>query len=335
MNSQIKVKNLKKKYKVPVRKHGLIESFKSLVHPVYNYITAVDNISFKIDEGEIVGFIGPNGAGKTTTLKMLAGLLYPTAGNIKVAGFKPYEKKSKYLKQVSMIMGNKSQLNQNITVLDSFYVTKEIYGISTKDYNERLEELVNLLDIKELLPKLPRNLSLGERAKCEFAAALLYKPKIIFLDEPTLGMDVSIRFRLHNFIKEYNKKYNTTIILTSHYMGDITSLCSRVILINKGNLLYDGGLKDLGTKLLPFKLVKITSSEEKLNIESIKKCINSDAKVISKDEQTCIVRVKKEDVLTVTTSLLHSDRLVLSDLTIEDPSIEAVIDQIYREGVIK
>lgn len=333
MDSVIKINGLKKVYQIPVREHGVISCFKSLIHPTYREITAVNDISFSLKQGEIVGFIGPNGAGKTTTLKMLSGLLHPTSGEINVFGYKPYERKVEYLKRIGMIMGNKSQLNMNITVLDSFYVTKQIYNISDRDYKERLDELVELLDIQELLPKLPRNLSLGEKAKCEFAAALLYRPDIVYLDEPTLGMDVSVQLKLRNFIKEYNRKYNTTIVLTSHYMGDITSLCSRVILINKGELVYDGELASLGTKLLPFKLIKITSGESKLDINGVKRCIADKGDIISQDEQTCTIRVKKEELLPITTLLLNDSQLSLSDLTIENPAIEAVIDQVYREGV--
>ncbi|MEM1486164.1 ATP-binding cassette domain-containing protein [Oscillospiraceae bacterium PP1C4] len=305
-----------------------MSTFKALVHPVYNDIVAVDKISFNIDQGEIVGFIGPNGAGKTTTLKMLTGLLYPTAGNICVSGFVPYERTSSYLKSISLVMGNKSQLNPSITVMDSFYITKEIYQISDRDYRTRLDNLVSLLEINELLPKLSRNLSLGERAKCEFAAALLYQPKILFLDEPTLGMDVSVQIRLRNFIKEYNQKYGTTILLTSHYMADITSLCSRTMLINKGKLIYDGSLEQLSVKLSPFKLIKATFQQE---VPDILEQINCEASNIGQTGLTYTIRVKKEDVSKATVTLLNT--FSVNDLSIENPSIEAVIDQAYQGGL--
>ena len=333
MDSVIKVEGLKKTYKIPVRKHGAVEVFKSLIHPTYQEVEAVKGISFSLSQGEVIGFIGPNGAGKTTTLKMLSGLLYPTDGSIDVLGYKPYQRKTEYLRKIGMIMGNKSQLNMNITVADSFYVTKQIYQISDADYNKRLDELVELLGISELLGKLPRNLSLGEKAKCEFASALLYQPSIVYLDEPTLGMDVSVQLKLRNFIKEYNKAHNTTIILTSHYMADITSLCSRVILINKGEMVYDGELKALGDKLLPFKLIKLTSDDSNLDINSIKNAIGNNAEILNHQEQSCTIRAKKEEVLSVTSAILNSNLASISDLTIENPAIEAVIDQIYREGV--
>jgi len=328
----IKVEELTKTYHVPIRGHGLVSSFKSLLKPVYSDVTAVDKVSFKVNYGDVIGFIGPNGAGKTTTLKMLSGLLYPTSGDINVCGFKPFERKAEYLRQISMIMGNKSQLNWNVTVLDSFYIISEIYGISNQHFKQRLDELIDLLNISELLTKLPRNLSLGERAKCEFVSSLLYNPRVLFLDEPTLGMDVSIQFKIRDFIKDYNKKYNTTIILTSHYMADISSLCSRVILINKGKLVYDGNLTDLSNKIAPFKLLKVTfSGNENINIDKEFIISKFNASVVDNNDQKLTLRVKKEDISSVTTLLINNVQLV--DLTIEDPPIEAVIDQVYREGV--
>ncbi len=324
----IAVERLRKVYRVPVREKGLLPSMKALIQPVYNNVTAVDNINFQIDRGEIVGFIGPNGAGKTTTLKMLSGLLYPTEGNTRVAGYIPYERQRDYLKTISMVMGNKSQLIPSITVMDSFYITKEIYQISSEDFKARLEELSDLLEIEDLLNKLPRNLSLGERAKCEFAAALLYRPDILFLDEPTLGMDVSIQIRLRKFIKDYNKKYGTTIILTSHYMEDITSLCSRTIFINKGKLMYDGSLEELSRKLSPYKLIKATFKEE---LQEVSALLPKDSTITERNGLTYIFRVNKEEISETAGVLLRSNLII--DLTIENPSIEAVIDKAYQEGV--
>jgi ABC-2 type transport system ATP-binding protein len=324
----IAVERLRKVYRVPVREKGLLPSVKALIHPVYNNVTAVDNINFQINRGEIVGFIGPNGAGKTTTLKMLSGLLYPTEGNTRVAGYIPYERQRDYLKTISMVMGNKSQLIPSITVMDSFYITKEIYQISSEDFKARLEELSDLLEIEDLLNKLPRNLSLGERAKCEFAAALLYRPDILFLDEPTLGMDVSIQIRLRKFIKDYNKKYGTTIILTSHYMEDITSLCNRTIFINKGKLMYDGSLEELSRKLSPYKLIKATFKEE---LQEVSALLPKDSTLTEKNGLTYIFRVNKEEISETAGVLLRSNLII--DLTIENPSIEAVIDKAYQEGV--
>ncbi len=333
MNSEIIVENLEKIYRVPVRDSGLIASLKSLFKPIYSDTVAVSKISFQIGKGEVVGFIGPNGAGKTTTLKMLSGLLHPTSGRVEVAGFTPFERKVEYLKKISMIMGNKTQLSWDITVLDSLYVIKEIYQVSDEDFKQRLDELVGLLEIEELLPKMARNLSLGERAKCEITAALLYQPQILFLDEPTLGMDVSVQLKLRNFFKEYNQKYNTTIIITSHYMADIESLCSRVILINKGNLVYDGALEELASQISPFKIIKIAAAEDSNpdNYAKILNCIDGERSIINQRENNYSIRVHKKDIAKFTASLIESIPLV--DLTVVDAPIEAVIDQIYREGV--
>lgn len=329
--SMISIKNLHKVYHVPVRSQGVLASVKSLLRPVYNDVNAVEGLDFEIKKGEMVGFIGPNGAGKTTTLKMLSGLLYPTSGNINVAGFTPHNRERQYLKKIGMVMGNKSQLNPSITVEDSMYVTKEIYHISDSDYKRQLEELVELLDIKILLPKLARNLSLGERAKCEFANALLYRPEILFLDEPTLGMDVSVQIKLRRFIKEYNEKHHTTILITSHYMADITSLCSRILLINHGKLLYDGDLETLSHTLSPFKQVKVTFEHEQ-DCEELLFAPTLGASIIEKNNLTYTIRVQKEQVIELTTYLLT--HFTVLDLSIENPAIEAVIDQIYQGGEI-
>ena len=332
LKSLIGVGDLQKIYRIPVREQGLTASLKSLFKPVYNDVIAVDRISFSVEKGETVGFIGPNGAGKTTTLKMLSGLLYPTSGYINVSGYTPSDRKADYLKKISMIMGNKSQIIWDITVSDSLKIIKDIYQVSDNDYVKRLGDLVDLLEIDELLTKLIRNLSLGERAKCEFAAALIYGPDILYLDEPTLGMDVSIQYKIRDFIKEYRHKNNTTIILTSHYMADITSLCDRVILINRGKLVYDGELQELADRLMPFKLIKITLSENFMDsLKNIRDIFGTDVSVISQDEQNCTIRVKKDDIASVALGIING--FLLKDFTIEDPPVEDVIDQIYREGL--
>ncbi|MDD5934587.1 MAG: ATP-binding cassette domain-containing protein [Clostridiales bacterium] len=323
----IQVFNLKKTYHIPVRNQGLLASFHSLIHPQYRDVKAVDDINFEIRRGEIVGLIGSNGAGKTTTLKMLTGLLYPTSGMIKVDGFTPHQRSNDYLKKISLVMGNKSQLNQSITVQDSFYITKEIYHIKPDQFKQQLDELVELLELSELLQKLPRNLSLGERAKCEFANALLYQPEILFLDEPTLGMDVSIQLRLRKFIKEYHQKHGTTIIITSHYMADITSLCSRILMINKGELIYNGNLDELSAKILPFKLLKVTT-EQPFELSDLPNTLHAD--LIENENLTYTLRSKKDEISKLTSYLLEN--FTINDLTIENPSIDMVIDQVYQGG---
>lgn len=332
MASKIVVENLQKVFRVPVREPGLVPAIKGVIHPRFREVKAVDNISFSIDEGEIVGFIGPNGAGKTTTMKVLSGLLYPTSGCVTAAGFKPWERKTQYLKKISMLMGNKNQMLWNNTVYDSFNIFREIYNIPVNDFKKKLDELISLFEIEGLLQKQSRNLSLGEKSKCEFIAALIHSPEILYLDEPTLGMDVTIQLRLRKFIKDYNGKYGTTIILTSHYMSDIVSLCPRVMLIHKGRLMFNGELNRLADKIAPFKLIKLAFDEgEAFELRDMMADTGIYADIIEQDEQSLTLRVKKEDALPAAEHFMS--RFRLSDLSIQDPPIEAVIDQVYREGV--
>jgi ABC-2 type transport system ATP-binding protein len=229
-------------------------------------------------------------------------------------------------------MGNKSQLTWENTIRDSFEILRDIYSVPPKDYQLILDELVALLNLQELLPKMARNLSLGERAKCEFAAALLYRPSILFLDEPTLGLDVSMQLRLRDFIRQYHHRYQTTIIVTSHYMADIHSLCERVILINSGRLIFDGLLTALADMVAPYKLIKITAPGGNGDLaENLLTSLNCPAVVIEKNERTLLLRVRKEDASYAAAAVIS--RLPAADLTLEDPPIEAVIDRVYREGV--
>ena len=257
LHPKLIVQELSKTYRVPVRAEGLVASLKSLGRREYQEVEAVRGVSFEIEAGEMVGFIGPNGAGKTTTLKMLSGLLHPSAGRAAVLGQIPWERRPEYLSQISMVLGNKSQMLWDIPPLDSFRVLAEIYRVPPDEYQQTIDELIDLLDMEALLEKPVRNLSLGERMKCELVAGLLYRPKVMFLDEPTLGLDVSMQGRLRRFFAEYNQRSGVTVILTSHYMADVTALCPRVILIHQGELLYDGELQGLASRLAPFKLVRL------------------------------------------------------------------------------
>ena len=241
----IDVKNLSKTFKIYKKEPGLKGTLRSFFKRKYEYSPAVKQVSLKIEEGELVGFIGPNGAGKTTTLKMLSGLLYPTRGDLSVLGYTPFDRKPEFLKQISLVMGQKNQLWWDLPAMDTFLLKKEIYEVSDADFKDRVEELSELLDVKKLLHIQVRKLSLGQRMKCELMAALIHRPKILFLDEPTIGLDVVVQHRLRNFIKEYNTKHKATILLTSHYMRDVKHLCDRVIVINFGSIIYDGKLDDL------------------------------------------------------------------------------------------
>jgi len=330
-NPQITVHNLSKTYRVPVRDAGLFASMKSFFVRSYRQVDAVRDIHFSIDEGEIVGFLGPNGAGKTTTLKMLAGLLYPTHGEIRVAGFTPWERKQEYLRRISMVLGNKSQMLWDIPPRDSFRVLGEIYHVPPKELAQTLDELFDLLDMYAVLTKPVRTLSLGERMKCELIAALLYRPSVLFLDEPTLGLDISMQRRVRQFIAEYNRRSGATIILTSHYMADVEALCPRIIMINAGSLLYDGNLQALAHKLAPHKLLRILLEDTYME-QHLFPVFPAQTTVIEHEAAAWTLSVHQSDVPSVASYLLNT--LPILDLSIEDPPIETVIDTIYQGGGI-
>src|SRR5438105_3383951 len=249
----IDVRDLRKTFRVTERQEGLAATLRSFVRRQRRDVNAVAGITFRIEAGEVVGFLGPNGAGKTTTLKVLSGLLYPTAGEAHVLGFVPWRRENAYLQQMTLLMGNRSQLVWDIPAADSFRVLQRIYAIPEGAYQRTLGELTELLDLAPLVHKPVRGLSLGERMKVEFAAGLLHLPRVAFLDEPTIGLDVSMQGRIRQFIAELNQRHGVTILLTSHYMADVVALCKRVLVIHRGKLLYDGGLSALAARLAPYK----------------------------------------------------------------------------------
>jgi ABC-2 type transport system ATP-binding protein len=330
----IQVQRLSKTYRVPVRAAGLRAAIHSLARPVTQDVDAVREISFEIEAGEMVGLIGPNGAGKTTTLKMLCGLLHPTQGEARVAGFIPWERKVDYLRRISMVMGNKSQMLWDIPPLDSFRVLGEIYNVPPTSLRQAVDEMVELLEMQELLTKPVRSLSLGERMKCELVASLIHRPQVLFLDEPTLGLDVSMQLRLRRFLVKYNQRRSVTVLLTSHYMADVLALCPRVILIHHGRLLYDGNLNGLAQQLAPFKLLRITLRDE-VGLPELPLPEGIDPKGIEITEQgpnQLTLRAPRAQAPVLTAHLLQS--LPIADLSVEDPPIEAVIDQVYTEGSV-
>ncbi|MEW5871306.1 MAG: ATP-binding cassette domain-containing protein [Chloroflexota bacterium] len=327
--AQIIVRDLSKTFRVPVRAAGLKAALRSLVRPAFEEVPAVQGVSFEIQAGEVVGLLGPNGAGKTTILKLLSGLLHPSRGQARVAGFVPWERQMAYLRRISMVLGNKSQMLWDIPPLDTFRVLGEIYGLSAQDYRRNLDELVELLDMSELLERPVRNLSLGERMKCELVAGLLYQPQVLFLDEPTLGLDVSMQARLRRFLLEYNRRRGVTIILTSHYMADVVALCRRVILIHHGKLLYDGVLEGLARQLAPFKLLRLALRNGSTAGE-VDLPLGEGVDLIECQDGQVTLRVGREAAPALTARLLES--LPVADLSVEDPPIEAVMDQIYQGG---
>ncbi len=249
----IRVKNISKSFKTYNRDPGLKGALKSFFNRQYTNFHALKNINLNIDEGEILGILGENGAGKTTLIKLMVGLLHPTGGNIKVNDYTPWDRKYDFLKMITVVMGQKNQLWWDIPASESFLLNKRIYQIDDTIYNQILNEMVELLDVKDKLNTQVRRLSLGERMKMEIIASLLHRPKIIMLDEPTLGLDVMSQSKIREFVKYYNQQYNATFIITSHYMNDIDSMCKRVFVMNKGEGLYDGNFSDLVKKINPTK----------------------------------------------------------------------------------
>ena len=318
----IEVKNLKKYYRVHQKEPGLAGSIKSLFHRKYYDAKAVDGVSFSIDEGELIGFIGPNGAGKTTTLKVLSGLLYPTSGHVSVLGYIPWDRKPAFQKQFSLVMGQKNQLWWDLPAMESFILNKEIYEVPQAQYNKTLDELVDLLEVKDYLKVQVRKLSLGQRMKMELIAALIHSPKILFLDEPIIGLDVVMQKKMRDFIKEYNRRFNSTIILTSHYMDDVKELCERVIIIDKGKLLFDGALSEIIKKFANHKLLTVVFSEP---VDEKKL---ADIGVVKKfDYPQCVISVRRNATSLAAAELLQ--HFPVADLNIEEPQIEDIIREVF------
>ena len=318
----IAITGLSKTYRIPVRDPGLLSALKSVVRRRTEEVKAVKEISFDVAAGEIVGFLGPNGAGKTTTLKMLSGLLNPSAGEIRVLGAEPFRRERSFLSQITLVMGNRNQLIWDIPVSDSFERNRAIYRLPRAEFRETVDGLTQLLDLGDLLQKPVRNLSLGERMKCEIAAALLHRPRLLFLDEPTLGLDVTMQRRIRSFIHEYNRRYNATVLLTSHYMADVQALCERVIVIHHGQLLFDGDLSALVQKFSPCKTIVVDLDEEGLDLSSYGEIVHDDGTRVT-------LLVPKEDTARVTGELLSA--LPVVDLTVEEPPIEEVIEQVFAQ----
>ena len=321
----ILVEKISKTYKVPEREGGFGAAVRSFFKRKYKDVKAVQEVNFKIAQGEVVGFLGPNGAGKTTTLKMLSGLLHPTGGNAHVLGFTPWQLQPEYLRSMTLVMGQRNRLSWDIPAADSFLLNQAIYRIPDDEYKKTYKELDELLELEPLMKKPVRNLSLGERMKCEIAAGLLHRPKVLFLDEPTIGLDITGQARIREFLREYNKRTGATILLTSHYMADVTALCERIIIIHHGQLKYDGGIGELSRKIAPFKLIGVMLAES--NSHDLTKY----GTVVQNEEdwEKQYIQVKAEDVTRITSGLLAD--LPVHDITITDPPIEDIIEQAFNQ----
>ena len=321
----ILVEQLSKTYQVPEREGGFGAAVRGFFKRKYKDVKAVQEVNFKIEPGEIVGFLGPNGAGKTTTLKMLSGLLHPTGGKAVVLGFTPWELKADYLRSMTLVMGQRNRLSWDIPAADSYLLAQAIYRLSDDDYKKTYKELDELLELEPLMKKPVRNLSLGERMKVEIAAGLLHRPKVLFLDEPTIGLDITGQVRIREFLREYNKRTGATILLTSHYMADVTALCERIIIIHHGQLKYDGGIANLSRRIAPFKLIGVRLGESNgRDLSPYGEPVQNE-----EDSEKVYVRVKAEDVTKVTSRMLSE--LPIHDITIADPPIEDVIERAFNE----
>jgi ABC-2 type transport system ATP-binding protein len=318
----VHIKNLRKVYVVSRQEAGARAALQGLVHRRKLEIPAVDGVSFDLTSGEIVGFLGPNGAGKTTTLKMLSGLLHPTAGKVTVLGYVPWKRERAFLRRITLVMGQRNQLVWDIPVLHSFELNRAIYRIPAEDYRHMLAELTELLGLGPLLYKPVRNLSLGERMKCEIAAALLHRPNVVFLDEPTIGLDVTMQRRIRSFITEYNRRFGATVLMTSHYMADVEALCRRVVIIHHGRLLFDGDLSTLVQKFTEHKTIIVQLGDCQADLQSY-------GEVVSCADGRFTLRVPKAETAHVTERLLAD--LPVIDLLVEDTPIEEVIERVFAQ----
>ena len=324
----IEIINLVKEFKKPIRQEGVLGMFKTLLSRKYQVIKAVDNISLKINDGEIVGYIGSNGAGKSTSIKMMCGILTPTSGKVLINGIEPYKKRRVIAQDIGVVFGQKSQLWWDIPLIESFKVLKEIYQVSDNDYNERMDFLCDTLGIKDFLNQPVRTLSLGQRMRADLAAAWLHNPRILFLDEPTIGLDVLVKEKIRTAIKVMNQKYHTTVILTTHDMKDIENLCSRIILIENGEIIYDGSLFNIKNKFGDLRTVSVSLPSE-ANIDELDS-FNNKLTYIKKESGLDIkfdaTKIKIEEVINYSFNKLNAIDIKVSEISIED-----VVKSIFKE----
>lgn len=325
----ISVNNLSKTFKKPIREEGLKGMVKALFSRKYDEVRAVDEISFDIEEGEIVGYIGANGAGKSTTIKMMCGILYPSSGSVVVNGMTFDKDRQKINKEMGVVFGQKTQLWWDIPLIETFKILKSIYEVPDEIYNERFEYLCDLLDMKPFLTQTVRSLSLGQRMRADFAAALIHSPKIVYLDEPTIGLDVLVKDKIRGAIKELNKKYNITVILTTHDMKDIEELCNRIIIIDKGKILYDGSLTNIKYRFGNTKTIYIPSNVE-LNIANLNERFPNT--VIEKQDDRTALKFSLNDTDLDEMLLYLINTYHIKDFKIEDISIEDITKQLYEKN---
>jgi viologen exporter family transport system ATP-binding protein len=316
------LKGLTRVFRVHERGKGVASAVKSLIRRQWRNLTAVDGVSFEVPQGKIVGFLGPNGAGKTTTIKMASGLLYPTAGEVRVLGYTPWRRQHEFLQRISLVMGRRNQLIWDIPALDSFEFFRAMYSVPRREYTQILDEMTALLDLGPLLRKPVRVLSMGERMKCELTAALLHKPQMLFLDEPTIGLDIVSQHNFRQFIAEYNRRYGATILLTSHYMGDVEALCEKVIFIQSGRLVFSGNLKDMVQQMLPYKELSITFTRDVPAHD-----LNRFGTVVASTGRSVTLRIPKAAAVRILPDLMST--LPIEDLSMIDPPASEVVKAVY------
>jgi len=322
----IEVERLRKSYFVHRRQPGLRAAIRSLVHRPREEVKAVDGVSFQVGPAERVGFLGPNGAGKTTTLKVLSGLLHPTSGHVSVAGHTPQDRAPAFLRQITLVMGQKQQLLWDLPPSETFLLNRAIYDIPRREYQETVAELTELLGLSGLLDKPTRQLSLGERMKCELAVALLHRPRVLFLDEPTIGLDVTMQATVRGFVRAYNERFGATVLLTSHYMDDVAALCPRVLVIDHGRLIYDGSLEELVRRVRPDKrvLLKLSRPVEARDLAKL-------GAIVSQSDAQAVLQVSQAELQAAVQRALA--QLPVVDLTVEDPPLEEVMRELFERGV--
>jgi ABC-2 type transport system ATP-binding protein len=321
----IEVRNLSKTYRVHKRAPGVAAALRSVLSRRYEEVKAVDDLSFHIAEGERVGFLGPNGAGKTTTLKVLAGLLHPTAGEVRVGAFVPQQRDPRFLSMITLVMGQKQQLLWDLPPSETYAMNRAIYDIPRARAEATQRELVELLEIGDLIGKPTRQLSLGERMKCELVAALLHEPRVLFLDEPTIGLDVSMQAKMREFVRAYNARHGAAVLLTSHYMDDVVALCPRVVVIDRGKLIYDGDLKELARRVRPDKRVTIRLAEPAPR-ETLEK-LAAGISIVSSEGAQVVLSVPGAQLSGTVRDVLAA--LAVVDLSVEDPPLEEVMRELF------
>ncbi|MHC5539394.1 ABC transporter ATP-binding protein [Singulisphaera rosea] len=321
----IEAEGLTKTYRVFQKKDGVLGALRGLYHREYKDVKAVDGVSFTIEPGEMVAFLGPNGAGKTTTLKMLSGLIYPTDGRANVLGYTPWQRLDAFRRQFALVMGQKNQLWWDLPAADSFQLHREIYSLPASDFDRTLKELTELLGVEKLTRQAVRELSLGERMKMELIAALLHQPQLLLLDEPTIGLDVVAQVAIQKCLRDYHAKRGVTMLLTSHYMRDVEALCSRVLVITHGTLVFDGPLSKISERFGQSKLVRLEFGEG-----GVPEDIERYGEVTRRDGASADLKVDRSRVAEVLGSIL--DRHAVLDVSVQDPPLEQVIARVFEEG---